>query len=47
MTTTIETIIRDLAERGEISHISLTPSQDGKRFRASFTISCLHSRLRS
>lgn len=32
----LEDTIRDLAARGEISHISLVPSQNGKLFRASF-----------
>jgi hypothetical protein len=35
---TLEEVLRDLAKRGEISHISLTPSQDGKLWRASFTM---------
>jgi hypothetical protein len=34
----LETIIRDLAARGELSHISLTPSSDGKKWRGSFTM---------
>lgn len=33
----LEDIIRALAERGELSHISLTPSQDGKLFLCAFT----------
>jgi hypothetical protein len=34
----LETKIRDLARAGEISHISLTPSQDGKTFRAVYAM---------
>ena len=34
----LEDVLRDLAARGEISHISLTPSQDGKMWRASFAM---------
>lgn len=40
-TPTLEDTIRDLAKRGEISHFSLTPSQEGKKWRASFTM-CSH-----
>jgi hypothetical protein len=40
-TPTLEDTIRDLAKRGEISHISLTPSQNGKLWRGSFTM-CSH-----
>lgn len=32
----LETVIRDLAARGELNHISLTPSQNGKLWRGSF-----------
>lgn len=40
MTTTpnLEDTIRSLASRGEISHISLVPSQDGKKWRGSFAM---------
>jgi hypothetical protein len=38
MTQTVDDVLRDLAKRGEISHISLTPSQDGKLWRASFAM---------
>ncbi len=34
----LEDTLRDLAKRGEISHLSLTPSQSGKLWRASFTM---------
>jgi hypothetical protein len=34
----LEETIRDLAARGELSHISLSPSQNGKLWRASFTM---------
>lgn len=34
--TSLEALIRDRAARGDISHISLTPSQDGKLWRASY-----------
>lgn len=37
-TPTLEDVIRDLAKRGEISHISLTPSQNGKLWRGSFAM---------
>jgi len=40
-TQTLEDLLRDLAKRGEISHISLTPSQNGKLWRGSFTM-CSH-----
>ena len=40
-TPTLEDTIRSLAARGEISHISLTPSQGGRMWRASFTM-CSH-----
>lgn len=36
--TTLEAVLHDLAKRGELSHISLTPSQNGKLFRASFAM---------
>lgn len=36
MVANLEDTIRDLAARGEISHISLVPSQKGKLFRATF-----------
>lgn len=32
-------VIRDLAKRGELTHLSLTPSQGGKKWRASFAMS--------
>jgi hypothetical protein len=35
----LEDVLRDLAKRGEISHISLVPSQNGKLWRASFAMS--------
>ncbi len=38
---TLEDTIRDLAKRGEISHISLVPSQGGKTWRATFAM-CRH-----
>lgn len=38
-TQTLEDVIRDLAKRGELTHLSLTPSQDGKKWRASFAMS--------
>jgi hypothetical protein len=41
MTQTVDDVLRDLAKRGEISHISLTPSQSGKFFRASFAMTSL------
>lgn len=34
----LEDVLRDLAKRGEISHISLTPAQNGTLFRASFAM---------
>lgn len=34
----LEDVIRDLAKRGELNHISLTPSRNGKSFRASFAM---------
>jgi hypothetical protein len=37
MSQSLEDTLRDLAKRGEISHISVAPSQNGKKFRASFT----------
>ena len=37
----LEQVLRDLAARGEISHISLVPSQSGKMWRASFAM-CSH-----
>lgn len=37
-TQTVDSVLRDLAKRGEISHISLTPSQNGKMWRASFAM---------
>lgn len=37
MTPTVEEVLNDLAKRGEISHISLVPSQNGK-WRASFAM---------
>ena len=40
-TSTLEAVLRDLAKRGEISHISLTPSQEGRMWRASFAM-CSH-----
>lgn len=38
MPTTVDDVLRDLAKRGEISHISLVPSQNGKLWRASFAM---------
>ena len=40
MTTPInlEDVIHDLVARGELSHLSIAPSQDGKMWRASFTM---------
>jgi len=38
MSDNLETKLRDLARAGEISHISLTPSQGGKAFRAAFAM---------
>jgi hypothetical protein len=35
---TVDDVLRDLAKRGEISHISLVPSQNGKLWRASFSM---------
>lgn len=37
-TPTLEDAIRNLAQRGEISHISLTPSQNGKKWRGSYSM---------
>lgn len=37
-TQSLEDVIRDLAKRGELNHISLTPSQNGKLWRASFAM---------
>jgi hypothetical protein len=37
-TQTVDDVLHDLAKRGEISHISLTPSQNGKLWRASFAM---------
>lgn len=39
-TPSLEDVLRDLAQRGELSHISLTPSHAGKktRWRASFAM---------
>lgn len=37
-TPSLEDTIRDLAKRGEISHISLVPSQGGRMWRASFAM---------
>lgn len=37
-TINLEAVLRDLAARGELSHISLTPSQNGKMWRGSFTM---------
>lgn len=34
----LEDAIRNLAARGEISHISLTPSQGGKKWRGSYAM---------
>lgn len=34
----LEDVIRDLAKRGELNHISLTPSRNGKMWRASFAM---------
>lgn len=39
MTQTLDTVLRDLAKRGELTHISVVPSQNGKTFRASFAMS--------
>ncbi len=38
---TVDDVLRDLAKRGEISHLSLVPSQGGKLWRASFAM-CSH-----
>jgi hypothetical protein len=38
MAQTVDDVLRDLAKRGEISHISLVPSQNGKLWRASFAM---------
>lgn len=38
-TITLEDAIRNLATRGEISHISLTPSQNGTKWRGSYAMS--------
>ena len=37
-TQTVDDVLHDLAKRGEISHISLAPSQNGKLWRASFSM---------
>jgi hypothetical protein len=34
----LEEVIRDLAARGEITHLSVVPSQNGKLWRASFAM---------
>lgn len=34
----LEAKIHELAQRGEISHISLSPSQDGKMWRGSYAM---------
>jgi hypothetical protein len=38
MAQSLEDVLRDLAKRGEISHISLAPSQNGRQWRASFAM---------
>ena len=35
---TVDAVLRDLAARGELNHVSLMPSQDGKMWRASFAM---------
>lgn len=37
-TQSLEEVLRDLAKRGELNHISLTPSKNGKTFRAAFAM---------
>jgi hypothetical protein len=37
-TPTLEDTLRDLAKRGELSHVSIASSQNGKMFRASFAM---------
>jgi hypothetical protein len=37
----LDDVLRDIAARGELSHISLAPSQNGKLWRASFAM-CSH-----
>jgi hypothetical protein len=37
-TKTLEEVLRDLAKRGELSHISLAQSQSSKMWRASFAM---------
>ena len=37
----LEDTLRDIAARGELSHLSLAPSQGGKMWRASFAM-CSH-----
>ena len=34
---TLDQLIREMADRGQITHISLVPSQTGKKWRGSFT----------
>lgn len=34
----LEDLLRDLASRGELSHISLAPSQGGKMWRGAFAM---------
>jgi hypothetical protein len=41
MTQTLEDTLRDIVARGELSHLSLAPSQGGKMWRASFAM-CSH-----
>lgn len=38
-TPTVDDVLRDLAKRGELNHISLASGQGGKTFRASFAMS--------
>lgn len=38
MSKNLEEVIRELAARGEISHISLVPSQKGEKWRGSFAM---------
>lgn len=36
-TTSLEDTLRAVVEKGDLTHISLTPSQDGKTWRAAYT----------
>ena len=35
---TVDAVLRDLAARGELNHVSIVPSQNGKMWRASFAM---------